>query len=234
MKHLTINWLAAMLLLVSCGQPEFEPEIVGPEPEPVFVLESDSITSGEMLGIGIGSTAAEAYEAIQEVQRGKNSPHLQIVSNVFTRVTDLKDRLHLYSQLLFDETRGTSRGVQVYFENDKIKSIWTNNGDKLTGWPSDKQVPARLSVGDPVSEVYPKLIKLSTDMRYAIRFGRISLFDKNTEKPFDPIMADSPQWYFSLPAGEKRFHVYYLHFDEGRLAAIKRDLMGNNSYQAPE
>src|SRR5690606_20386646 len=148
--------------------------------------------------------------------------------NIFTTVKDLKDRIPLYNQLLFDETRGTSRGIQVYFENGRIKSIWTNNGDKLNRWPTGGPASDRLSVGDPISTVYPKLVKLGVSAMYARRFERISLGDKNTATEFDPILADASQWYFSMPAQEKRFYVYYLYFEKGALLAIKRDLMGNN------
>lgn len=228
MKKTYTYFMLLLMALVSCSKTDPRVDPTGPEPEPLFVLESDSISEGNMQGMTIGNTAHVVYQAVQKIQEEQQtSKNLQIVANIFTNVQDLKDRLHLYNQLLFDETKGTSKGIQVSFEDDKIKSIWTNNGDKLSHWPVGESVTNRISVGDVISTIYTKLQKLNSIPKYAPRLQRISLFDKNTAKAFDPIMSDSNNWYFSIPLSEKEFHIYYLHFEKGLLIGIKRDLMGN-------
>ncbi|HZH54487.1 MAG TPA: hypothetical protein VFD72_02450 [Sphingobacteriaceae bacterium] len=229
LKNLKISGLLiglTFMFLISCEKTTVGPEIMGPEPEPLFVLEKDSISEGALLGIRIGKTASEVYYAAQMTLSEHENNHLYIVRPGFSAVEEVRDLIPLYNSLYFDQVPGSSKGIQVYFENDRIQSIWTNDGKKLKEWPTSPFHRTRIKVGDPTHSIYTNLEKLSKVGTYSKFFERLTLSDKNVNRAFDPSISQASEWYFMIPLLEEQFKIYHLSFEEGVLMKIKWELMG--------
>lgn len=229
LKYLKISGLFVglnLIFLISCEKTEVGPEIIGPEPEPLYVLEKDSISDGALLGIGIGKTAPEVYYAVQMALSEHRNRHLHIMRHGFTEVEEVRDLIPLYNSLYFDQIPGSSNGIQLHFENDRIQSIWTNDGKKLNEWPSSPLHRTRIKVGDPTHSIYNNLEKLSKVGTYSKFFQRLSLLDKNADMAFDPTLSHAIGWYFMIQLPEEQFRIYHLFFEEEKLVKIKWELMG--------
>lgn len=221
--------LFPFLFFVGCEKEQLEDPIIIEPPFDLLLLETDSISSGEKLGITIGSKAFEVYQMIRDIREEHRIGGLQLVGNIFSAVADLADRLPLYKQLLFDEQTGTGSGIQLYFEQGKVASIWTNNGDKLSQWPQNPFAKAYIAVNDPVGSVHKRLQTISTTKQYAKKFERLSLFAKDLDKAYDPIMGELNEWYFAIAEEEHHLRIYHFYFDGGKLVAIKTELLGPTS-----
>lgn len=216
--HLAYILFVSMLFIIACEKEETENPIIV-EPQQWREVAKDSVSIGMAEGFTIGANAIETYRVVQQ-RLQIHTPNVQVVSNIYHKMEDLAGKIGLYNALLFDEEKGTSTGVQLYFENDRIKSIYTNDGKQLNSWPNSNFSPMRVSVGMEINRVYPQLLALSSISQYAPKFQRISLFSKNTNKDFDPDMAQSPQWYFAhseVDGKQKRIHLY---FKEGKLQSV--------------
>lgn len=216
-RHLTGILFFSMLLFVTCEKEENENPIIV-EPQQWREIAKDSISTGTAAGFTIGANAMETYQVVQQLLQ-VHTPNVQVVSNIYHKVEAVAGKVGLYNALLFDEEKGTGTGVQLYFEDDHIKSIYTNDGKKLNSWPNNS-LSMRVQVGMEVDRVYPQLLALSSISQYARKFQRISLFSKNTNKDFDPAMAQSPQWYFAHSEGDNRQKHIRLHFEEGKLQSV--------------
>lgn len=146
--------------------------------------------------------------------------YLGVVGNVFTGLEGLENKIPLYESLLLDEARGTSTGIQIAFENGRVKSIWTNEGAKLPKWPAVPDKSAAIAPGDDVSSIYSKLARMKELGIAAKKLERISLFTKDVRKPYDPGMAGSRQWYFTTPIGTDQFYHVELNIQGGKLHSI--------------
>ncbi len=104
------------------------------------------------------------------------------------------------------------------FEDNKIKSIHLNNGTKLTKWPSNSS--NAIAVQDQIDALYPKLKLIQSNTGYVPNFERISLFNKDITKIYDPVMVQSPQWHLSVTGTDKILHVIELNFSAGKLSSI--------------
>lgn len=216
--HLACGLFLGILFVIGCEKQETENPIIV-EPQTWREVAKDSISSGTAAGFTIGSNAKETYQTVQQVLQ-PHTPNVQVVSNIYHKMEDIVGKIGLYNALLFDEEKGTSTGVQLYFEDDHIKSIYTNDGKQLNSWPNNNFSPMRVSVGMPVDRVYPQLLALSSISQYAPKFQRISLFSKNTNKDFDPAMTQSPQWYFAHSEADGRQKRIHLYFQEGKLQSV--------------
>ncbi len=218
-----IGSLLALLLIWGC-QPEvsIEPTTTGPEPEQYRIVR-DSVKTGAYLDIAIGEDAASAYPKIQALRTTKGVAHLNIVSNVFTDLSPLKERIPLYQYILLDQKSGTDSGVQITIEGQTVKSIYLNSGQQLNQWPEKQKSKSSVRVGDAVSEVYDKLINVRNINRYSNKFERISLLTKNLSTKYDGVMGLSPQWYFGYSTGQDRMDQIQVHFQGGKVSKIYID-----------
>lgn len=128
----------------------------------------------------------------------------------------LKERIPLYDYLLFDEMIGTGRGVQVTFENDKIKSIYLGSGEKLSKWP--KNGNTSIQEGDAIGSVYDKLMTIRKSQSHM--FERTTLLSKDLKKSYDAEMAKSGQWYYAYRPEENHLNQVSMHLSEGKLQYI--------------
>jgi hypothetical protein len=209
----SISYFVFLLLIVTSCLSESNPEpgiIV--EPTQYTVIKKDSLTSGEFLGLKIGSSASDLYQQVQN----NGASYLYITSNFVTDFESFKDRILLYNYLLFDEMKGTENGVQVTFENNKIKSIYLNSGEKLSKWP--KNGNANIREGDAINAVYDKLMVIKKTR--SSMFERTSLLSKDLKKGYDNDMSVSPQWYYAYQPEDNHLNQVSMHLKDGKLQYI--------------
>ena len=217
MKKVYILLLAAGLF-TGCKKAEVDNKIV--EPPYQVQISSDTLTTGQLFGLTIGQTSVELYAKIQQIQAAEKIGGLSIVNNIYTSIDSLKTRLPLYTGIFMDEAIGTSTGVQIGFENNKVKTIYLNNGEMLTRWPFGFGQNATIALGDPVDDIYQKLVNIKKNPIPAKKLERLSIFFKDSNKPFDPQMSASPQWYFISTISAKRYNQVSLNFTAGKLVSI--------------
>jgi len=213
------TFLLAAVLFTACKKAELDDRIII-EPPYQKQISSDTLTSGQLFGLAIGQTSVELYAKLQQIQVAEKIGGLSIVNNIYTNIDSLKTRLPLYTGLLMDEEKGTSTGVQLSFENNKVKSIYLNNGEMLTRWPIGFTQNTTIAVGDPVDDIYQKLVNIKKNSAFAKKLERLSIFFKDNNKPFDPQMSASPQWYFVSTISAKRYNYVSLNFTAGKLVSI--------------
>jgi hypothetical protein len=212
------TFLLAAVLFTACKKADTNDRIIV-EPPYQKLISSDTLTSGQLFGLTIGQTSADLYAKLQQVQAAEKIGGLSIVNNVFSSIDSLKTRLPLYTGIFMDEERGTSTGVQLSFENNKVKAIFLNDGTKLTRWPVFFAQNATIAIGDPV-DIYQKLVNIKKNPASAKKLERLSIFFKDNNKPYDPQMSASPQWYFVSTRSAKRYVYVTLNFTAGKLVSI--------------
>lgn len=226
MKNLIYGFLFSLMITsVGCRLNEAD-ESVGPiiDPKPLVLIERDSIATGGYLGVQVNDKASDAYTTVQSLRKSHGISALNIVSNVVTEVSQLKNRLPLYSYILLDQSKGTDSGVQITLETGKIKNLFLNSGEELSQWPKKENSKSSLRLGDNAEELYEKLVRIRGKSQYAGKFERIMLLTKDLATSFDPGMAQSPQWYFAYTTADGLFEVVNVHLKNGKVAymAVER------------
>lgn len=219
MKKLLLILLAG-LSFTACIKEKDNNETTGPEPMPEKVLSRDTIKSGQLWGLAIGQTSAEVYAKAQEIIVERKIAYMSVVGNVFTSLEPLENKIPLYSTILLDQTIGTSTGIQIYFANNKVKSIWTNDGVQMGKWPVVTGSNSSVAVGDNINDIYAKLVNIKNIGTYASKFERISMFDKDFSKAYDPQMGASRLWYINGDIDDKKYYRLELNFTAGELVSV--------------
>lgn len=199
-----------------------EPVTTGPEPVPYHIVR-DSIETGSYLDIAIGDEAAAAYPKIQSLQSGKGFSALNVVSNIYSDLTLLRERIPLYQYILLDQKHGTNSGVQITIEDGTVKAIYLNSGKKLSQWPENQKASFSVRIGDAVTSLYDKFSTIREKGSYALQFERILLLTKNLSTAYDSGMGQSPQWYFGYSTGTDAMDQIQLHFEAGKVKKITID-----------
>jgi len=166
----------------------------------------------------VGDGTENIYAAIQALTKTEKVTYVNVVGNVFNNLSQLENRIPLYQSVYLDEMVGTESGAQIAFENYKVKSIYLNSGKELTQWPSN--LKTAISIGDDISLLFGKLDQIRKNPTYANKFERISLFTKNLDTAYDPIMTQSSQWYFAYAISPGKMDEVKLHFSSGKLVKI--------------
>ncbi|EOR93096.1 hypothetical protein ADIARSV_3736 [Arcticibacter svalbardensis MN12-7] len=217
MKRLLL-FILPFIVLSACLKEKEEPIII--EPPVQLLLDSDTLVAGEKWGLTIGESTEALYPKIKELQFAKPITYLGIVGNVFTGIDGLESTIPLYQSVFLDETKGTSSGIQISFSDDKVNSIYTNEGKSLTKWPSNTNANATILKGDQIDKIYGKLANISKISSYAKKFERVSIFSKDVAKDYDPYMSLSSHWEFYASMDEKKHYEVSLDFKEGKLISI--------------
>lgn len=218
MKHVTILFVS-LSLLCSCSKINTKPEIIVEPPQPIEV-RLDSIQEGEIYNVKIGDAAEKVYADLQFFAKGvKQKPYLAITGFLNDRIEDLEGRIPLYGSLIFDQRPSAKKGGQIYFEGNTIKSIYSRDGNKLTTWPHGSS--SALQVGDRITEIYAKLIKINGDKRFRSLFDYIGMFEKNLETGYDPSQEKSDLWQFNFSINKKQLVRLDLVFEEGKLVKVR-------------
>lgn len=218
MKYITILFVC-LYLLGACRKMNTEPEIIVEPPEPIE-LKLDSIQEGEMYNVKIGDPTEKVYADLRFFAKGvQQKPYLAITGFLNDHIEDLEGRIPLYGSLIFDQRPSSKNGGQIYFEGNTIKSIYNREGKKLTKWPQGS--PSALQVGDRITDIYAKLIKINNDKRFSSLFDYIGMFEKNLETDYDPLQEKSDLWQFNFSIDEKQVVRLDLVFEEGRLVMVR-------------
>jgi hypothetical protein len=224
------KYLIALLIIVcSCKK---EP-VVSTDLVPFKIVARDTLTTGQRWGLTIGETAAQAYEMIQNIRGEQGISSLIVVDNVFAKIEDIESRVPRYTSVFLDEAIGTSSGIQVYIADNKVKSIWTNAGTRLSRWPDISDTTAAVAIEDPIENIYQKLLNASRMPAYVKNFERISMLYKDINKHYDSQMSKSPQWYFVTVDDKtyslvKTYYLVQLNFSSGVLSSIYFTLYERN------
>lgn len=219
MKIKLIQCSIAVLLLSSCMKENDGPEIIVEPPWPIEV-KVDSIMSGTLYNLTVGDHAEEVYKGLQGLTDSKGKIEYLSITGLFnTKVEDLKDRIPLYNALRFDQKPSSPLSAYINFKGDKIESIYYRDGNRTSKWPND--AADALQVGDPVSSVYDKLVKLEKNTKYARMFEYIGMHEKNMNKSFDSFQNKSKLWQFSIIQDDKNFIRINLEFKDAKLVKIR-------------
>jgi hypothetical protein len=197
-----------------------QPEIIT-DPPMVQLIGSDSIYSDDYLGMGISQKAETIYSVIQSLQQSKGVSYLNVVSNVSSDITQLQSRIPLYKYILLDQKEGTDSGIQITLESGVVTSIYVNSGKKLSQWPEKSDTKSSVRIGDQAAALYEKLIHISKNKSYSSKFERIFLQTKELSASYDPVMTESPQWYFTYTVGTDLTDHVEVHFQQGKVKYIK-------------
>ncbi len=173
--------------------------------QPQQKITSDTIVNGNYWAFNIGDSHADIYTKAQELREEKKIKTISVVNNVFTNLTAIKDKLPLYHALFLDATTATANGIQLYFENGKVKNIYNNAGQLLSSWPWGAGSGNIIRSEDPVNTIYDKLVEIKKITEYSPYFQRMSMFYKDIATAYDVDMDQSSQWLFTSPVSEKVF-----------------------------
>lgn len=219
MKNLFIIALLATVF-TGCLQEDPSPEIII-DPPMSRITGRDTISSGSFMGVYIRSEAREAYAAIQNLKATDGVSFLNIVGNSTSDITQLRERIPLYSYILLDQEKGTGSGVQITLEEGKVKSIYLNSGKKLTQWPSGEKESMSVRMGDEAGKLYDKLAAIRKKSSYTATFERISLLTKDLDTAYDTAMSRSSQWYFTHKTGKDTMNEVNIHLKNGKTDFIE-------------
>lgn len=211
--------------LTACIKEKDNNETTGPDPLPEKILSRDTIKTGQLWGFAIGQSSADAYANAQDIKNERKIGYMGVVGNVFTSLPPLENKIQLYSSIYLDEAVGTGTGIQITFANDKVKSIYTNNGEQLNKWPLLNGNSASVAVGDNVTDIYAKLVNIKNMSAYANKFERISIIQKDFTKAYDPQMANSRLWYVNGNVDDKQYYRLELNFTAGTLTSVYYTLL---------
>jgi hypothetical protein len=220
------NIIAGLLLILffctfGCMKDNVvQPEIIT-DPPMVQLIGSDSIYSDDYLGMGISQKAETIYSVIQSLQQSQGVSYLNVVSNVSSDITQLQSRIPLYKYILLDQKEGTDSGIQITLESGVVSRIYMNSGKKLSQWPEKSDTKSSVRIGDQAAALYEKLIHISNNKSYSSKFERIFLQTKELSASYDPVMAQSPQWYFAYTVGTDLTDHVEVHFQQGKVKYIK-------------
>ncbi len=208
----TLYYLLAVLLsfAVSCGKSDNSADKPGDG-------ESETI----QFGYTIGDMATDIYAEIQE----KGITDLHIVGNTFYDLEEIDNKIPLYNDLLLVNSQERSQGVQLYFSDDTVRSIYLNNQSfRLAQWPEETGAPAYISSGDDVDMIYDKLELLKSDENYADYMEEFDLFNKDASKVYDPVISESSQWFYTHYFQNDTVKALHLYFSEGKLDSVTENI----------
>jgi|GEM_PF-391285 len=211
-------FLAPLLLFGCLNDNETVPEIII-EPPFSSLVATDTIKSGDYKTFTIGTTSESTYESVNQLKSDIGLEYLNIVSNIYTGVAELEDKLPLYHYIFMDEKKGTSSGVQLGIKNNSLETLFLSSGEALEKWPKELSQSA-IRKGDDVAVLYDRLKTISENEKYKNKFEAINLLTKDLSKIYDNQMGKSPQWYFGYTIEKNKMDVVKLNFNEGVLESI--------------
>jgi hypothetical protein len=233
MKNLFILLLIALSFSACKKEAATKAPLIGVDPIPPTLISSDTLRTGGQWGLNIGEASPNVYAKFQSIITDKRVDYLAVVGNVFTNLESLENKIPLYRSVYLDETVGTGTGIQLNFTDNKLNSIFTNDGVRLTRWPIVNDAAHSVAVGDAIEGIYAKLTKIKEQGAYTRKFERISIFSKDITKAYDPLMNASPQWYFTSVIDEKHYTTVTLNFSAGKLASIYSTLFETTIANVP-
>jgi hypothetical protein len=197
--------------------------------QPYKAIETDTVRTGQFWGISVGSAAEDVYQTVQNIRLDKQIAYLGITGNTYSDLGTIQPKIHMYNSIFLDEATATTTGVQIGFKSEKVDAIFMNNGAPLTKWPSINDFQNSIGIGDSVSTIYNKLVAIKALAIYGDKLQRLSLYDKNLLKEYDPTMASSSKWQIITTVNSnKRWQLVELNFSSGMLSSIYYTLFENH------
>lgn len=190
-------------LLQGCLSEEIPAEPIIIDPPMYISIGRDSLITGEFIGLN----HEEAYRKLQEVEKLE---YLNVVGNGVEKFEELTYRLPLYSYFVFDYQPGSDKGVQIWMEEGKVKSIFLNSGRELGQWPEWEREGVR--VGESREAAAEKLANLQRRSKYAANFAHTLLAVKDMQEGYDRHLDSTPEWYYTKVISAGRMDVYHLRF----------------------
>lgn len=210
--------VSASLFLISCNMGDDLPRI-------------ENIRKGNKWTLRIGSTPAEVYTQLQELNKEKKVKRVEIVGRKdFLKPEEVRDLIPLYDYLYlqYSAIDGGSWRTYISFRDGKVASLSeyamrpTSDSDKKK-WPSDTPDEATIFIDDPVDKIYDKLLGIYQIPEY--KNAKIQLYHKSLDLPFDPDMGNYSEWFFTFferigVSRDSRSSVN-LFFKDGKLHRIR-------------
>ncbi|MET0463695.1 MAG: hypothetical protein ABW007_11090 [Chitinophagaceae bacterium] len=192
-------------------------------------IQTDTVRVGQFWGINVGDAAQEVYATVQNIRQQRQIAYLGIAANTYSDLPAVQTKIPFYNSIFLDEVNATSTGVQIGFKEDKVDAIFMNSGAPLTKWPSINDFQNSIGIGDPLSTVYDKLVAIKSLSVYGDKLQRISLFDKNMAKDYEPAMAAVAKWQILTTVNtNKRWELVELNFSAGVITSVYYTLFENN------
>ena len=219
------NTLLVVLLcfvLGSCLKDEaVTPEIIIDPITPVL-LSHDSITTGAYLGLKIEAQTTDVYAQIQAL-REKGVSYVQPIGDFSADLNKVGNRLVLYQSIYLGEQKPSDSDVQISISAGQVRSIFLNNGTKISQWPLREPAASSVRVGDKAEILFEKFVKIRSKGTYSRKFDRVSLLFKRLDSEYDPIMDTSNKWYFAYTTADGLLEKVDIGFENGKLKYLLVD-----------
>lgn len=210
------------ILLFSCSKKDQLPLI-------------ETITKGDKWGIKIGSSYADVYTRLQELDKEKNLSSVAVVyRQPFSSPQQVQYLLPYYNAVTLMDTSVVIDRALIQFPGDKVASISSGGAlpEEMNQWPASLPPETAILKNDPVGDIYTKLVAIYKIPAY--NYLKIILPDKPLNKPFDPDMEKYAEWGFSITTairpGVKGNSIVRLYFKDGKLNKILHNYNENEVY----
>ena len=184
MKKLALLVIPVFFLFLSCEQGDVFPRV-------------ENITNGGKWTLKIGSSPAEVYKQLQELDFEKKIKSVGVsYRQPFSKPEEIQSDIVLYDAITLETTRGSTERVLIQFDKDKVNSIETGGSlsDAVTKWPKDAPNEVAIHINDLLDKLYDKLLTIYKIPRY--KDYQIILPDKPLKKGYDINMENYDEWHF--------------------------------------
>lgn len=187
----------------------------------------ETITKGSKWGIQIGSTAAEVYQALQQLNNEKDGKVEYVAyrqQHTFTKPDEIEHRYLYYNAITLQSSEAVIYRAIISYDAREVKSIEVGGAlpEGVDKMPQDAPDEIAIHPGDPVETLYAKISAIFELPGY--HNYQIILPDKTLLKDFDPALAEMTQWYFgfeeSLSPRKTGMSNVTLYFTKGKLAKM--------------
>lgn len=189
----------------------------------------ETISSGSMWNLQIGSSHADVYAQLQKLGEKKDFNAVEVINQpTFPNLYELQNRLDLYYGIsLEDPSSVYPNRVIIRSWKDTISSISEGGAlpEEISKWPHNAGDDIAIHRGEHASELYNKLLNIYQTTAYGNYIIRLSA--KALGKPFDSNMANHDQWHFDFStdvnAGRQGMSSVMLYFKNGKLNKIRHE-----------
>ncbi|MFD2036300.1 hypothetical protein ACFSKL_15965 [Belliella marina] len=207
--------MPVLLLLGSCLTDDDQPSV-------------EDITNGKKWTLEIGSSPSKVYEQLQELSIEKDFNSVNITyRKPYSKPEEIQSDISLYNSITLETTTGVLERVLIGFDQNRVVSIEKGGAhfENIPSWPQDQPENVSINVNDPLDIIADKLIAL-----YQIpnsKSYQITLPDKCLAKPYDPVMGNYDEWFFTFSKNvshsKNRRNSVKLYFKNKKLVKIRNE-----------
>ena len=212
MKKITLL-IFTVLLSFSCINDDDFPQI-------------ENITKGKKWTIEIGSTHAEVYQQLQELNMEKQFNSVSTNYRApYNTPEEIQADISLYNSISLVTTSGVLERILITFEDDKVAYIEKGGGllNYIQKWPENETNTISINIEDSVNVIIEKLITIYQTPTY--QAYQITLPNKWLGKAYDPDMGNYNEWAFSFSENVASMrdgrNSVELYFKNNKLIKIK-------------